>query len=107
MLELLQEEELEAIERERAVHEIARNAELAEAQRLEQEKRRVFDEKQRRIEQTNRHAREQAELEERLAARKGERLLFFLLLRTPIPNPTYLLELSYSSHHSSQWPTKH
>lgn len=70
MLELLQEEELEAIDRERETHLAERNAELAEVQRLEQEKRRLADEKGRREEQAVKRAREQAELQERLAARK-------------------------------------
>jgi hypothetical protein len=70
MLELLQEEELEAIDRERETHLAERNAELAEVQRLEQEKRRLADEKMRREEQAMKRARDQAELEERLAARK-------------------------------------
>ena len=69
MLELVQEEELEAIEREREGHELQRNSELAEVQRLEQEKRRVEDERRRRLEQTLRYAKKQKDLEERLAAR--------------------------------------
>ena len=69
MLELIQEEELEAIERERECHELQRNSELAEVQRLEQEKRRVEDERRRRLEQTLQNAKKQRDLEERLAAR--------------------------------------
>ena len=70
MLELLQEEELEAIDRERETHMAERNAELAEVQRLEQEKRRLAEEKMRREEQAMKRTRDQAELEERFAARK-------------------------------------
>ncbi|KAG5184373.1 radial spoke 3 [Tribonema minus] len=62
MLELLEEEELEAVRRRQRAFAAARDAELAEVQRLEAEARRRTAEKQRRLKQAqeSRRAREAA-----------------------------------------------
>jgi radial spoke head protein 3 len=69
MLELMQEEELEAIRREQEQFEAIRNIELAEVQRLEAEARRKAQEKDRRIQQEKKRVQNRIELEEKIAAR--------------------------------------
>jgi radial spoke head protein 3 len=69
MLELMQEEELEAIRREQEEYENIRNIELAEVQRLEADSRRKLSEKNRRMEQEKKRLKERLELEEKIAAR--------------------------------------
>lgn len=69
MLELMQEEELEAIRREQEEFEAVRNIELAEVQRLEAEARRKMQEKERRLAQEKKRVIDRAELEEKIAAR--------------------------------------
>ena len=69
MLELMQEEELEAIRRQQDEFESIRNVELAEVQRLEGEARRKAEEKQRRIDQEKKRLQDRRELEEKVAAR--------------------------------------
>lgn len=69
MLELMQEEELEAIRREQEQFEDVRNIELAEVQRLEAEARRKSQEKDRRVAQEKQRLADRLELEEKIAAR--------------------------------------
>ena len=69
MLELMQEEELDAIRREQEEFEAIRNIELAEVQRLEAEARRKMQEKERRLAQEKKRVKDRAELEEKIAAR--------------------------------------
>jgi hypothetical protein len=69
MLELMQEEELEAIKRQQEDFEAIRNVELAEVKRLEAEARRKQQEKDRRIAQEQKRVADKKELEEKIAAR--------------------------------------
>lgn len=69
MLEVLQEEELEAIRIQQEEYEAIRNVEIAEVQRLEAELRRKTEEKKRRIEQEQKRVEEKRLLEEKIAAR--------------------------------------
>lgn len=69
MLELMQEEELEAIRLQQAEFEAIRNVELAEVQRLEAEARRKAQEKERRLQQEKQRAIDKRKLEEKIAAR--------------------------------------
>ncbi|KAJ8578925.1 hypothetical protein ON010_g277 [Phytophthora cinnamomi] len=69
MLELLEEMELREIRQRQELFEQARNAELAEVQRLEAEAKRRFAEKQRRLDEETARLAAQAELEEKVAAR--------------------------------------
>jgi hypothetical protein len=69
MLEVLQEEELEAIRIQQEEYEAIRNVEIAEVQRLEAELRRKEEEKKRRIEQEKQRVLERRLLEEKIAAR--------------------------------------
>ena len=69
MLELLQEEELNAIRLQQEEFEGIRNVELAEVQRLEAEARRRAQEKDRRIAQERKRLATQRALEEKIAAR--------------------------------------
>lgn len=69
MLELMQEEELEAIRREQEQFESVRNIELAEVQRLEAEARRKQQEKDRRVAQEKKRVEDRIVLEEKIAAR--------------------------------------
>lgn len=69
MLELMQEEELEAIRLQQEEFEAVRNVELAEVQRLEAEARRKMQEKERRLLQEQKRVQERRELEEKIAAR--------------------------------------
>ena len=69
MLEVMEEEELDAIRRRQREFEQMRNAELMEVQRLDAEASRKFAEKQRRVAQEKERLRMQAELEEKVAAR--------------------------------------
>lgn len=69
MLELMQEEELEAIRRQQEEFEYIRNIELAEVQRLEADARRRMQEKERRLEQEQLRLAQKIELEEKIAAR--------------------------------------
>ena len=69
MLELMQEEELEAIRREQEQFEDIRNVELAEVQRLEAEARRKAQEKDRRVAQEKQRVADRILLEEKIAAR--------------------------------------
>lgn len=69
MLELMQEEELDAIRRQQDEFEAVRNIELAEVQRLEAEARRKTQEKERRLKQEKERLAERMELEEKIAAR--------------------------------------
>ncbi|ETK94093.1 hypothetical protein F442_02878 [Phytophthora nicotianae P10297] len=69
MMELLEEIELREIRQRQELFEQARNAELAEVQRLEAEAKRRFAEKQRRLDEETARLAAQAELEEKVAAR--------------------------------------
>ena len=69
MQEVLEEEELAAIRRRQEDFEQARNAELAEVQRLEAEARRKFEEKQRRVTQESDRIVHEKDVEEKVAAR--------------------------------------
>lgn len=69
MLELMQEEELEAIRLQQEEFETIRNIELAEVQRLEAEIKRKEAEKQRRVAQEKKRLDERRQLEETIAAR--------------------------------------
>ena len=69
MLELMQEEELEAIRRQQEEFEAIRNVELAEVKRLEAEARRKQQERDRRIAQEQKRVADRRELEEKIAAR--------------------------------------
>lgn len=69
MLELMQEEELEAIRREQEQFEAVRNIELAEVQRLEADARRKAQEKDRRVAQEKKRVQDRIVLEEKIAAR--------------------------------------
>ncbi|KAF1315000.1 Flagellar radial spoke protein, partial [Globisporangium splendens] len=69
MLEVLEENELREIRQRQELFEQARNAELAEVQRLEAEAKRKFAEKQRRLDEEQKRISAQAELEEKVAAR--------------------------------------
>jgi len=69
MLELMQEEELEAIRLQQEEFEAIRNVELAEVQRLESEARRKTQEKDRRLAQERKRLADRKALEEKIAAR--------------------------------------
>ncbi len=69
MLELMQEEELDAIRRDQEEFEAIRNIELAEVQRLEAEARRKYEEKERRLAQEKQRVVDRMILEEKIAAR--------------------------------------
>eukprot|EP01035_Chromulina_nebulosa_P021508 gene21508-27851_t len=69
MLELLQQEELDAIRAQQEEYEAIRNIEIAEVQRLEAESRRRNDERNRRLEQELKRIEEKRFLEEKIAAR--------------------------------------
>lgn len=69
MLELMQEEELEAIRLQQEEFETIRNIELAEVQRLESEIKRKAQEKERRIKQEKKRLEDRRKLEETIAAR--------------------------------------
>lgn len=69
MLELMQEEELDAIRSQQEQFEDVRNIELAEVQRLEAEVRRKTQEKEKRISQELKRLADRKELEEKIAAR--------------------------------------
>eukprot|EP01037_Dinobryon_pediforme_P018228 gene18228-18482_t len=69
MLELMQEEELEAIRLQQEEFETLRNIEIAEVQRLEVEIKRKAAEKERRIAQENKRVEDKRRLEESIAAR--------------------------------------
>jgi hypothetical protein len=70
------QEELEAIQRKHAEYEDARNAELAEVQRLESEAMRRYAEKERRLAQERTRVAVKAQLEQKVAARVfAQRLL--------------------------------
>mmetsp|Transcript_15000 Transcript_15000/g.35490 ORF Transcript_15000/g.35490 Transcript_15000/m.35490 type:complete len:368 (+) Transcript_15000:178-1281(+) len=69
MMEVLEEEELEAIRRHQEEFEQIRNAELAEVQRLEAEVQRKAQEKKKRMEQERARVAAEAELREKVAAR--------------------------------------
>lgn len=69
MMELMEEEELEAIRAQQAKFEEQRNAELAEVQRLEAEARRKHVEKENRLQQEQARKAARQQLEEKIAAR--------------------------------------
>ena len=69
MLELMQEEELEAIRQQQEEFETIRNIELAEVQRLEAEIKRKAAEKNRRVAQERKRLEDRRRLEETIAAR--------------------------------------
>lgn len=69
MLELMQEEELEAIRTQQEQFEDIRNVELAEVQRLEAEAHRKTREKEKRIAQEVKRLTDRKQLEEKIAAR--------------------------------------
>ena len=66
---VLEEEELSAIRKRQEDFEQARNAELAEVQRLEAEARRKFEEKERRVTQEAERIVNEKDVEEKVAAR--------------------------------------
>lgn len=69
MLEIMQEEELNAIALQQAEFETVRNIELAEVQRLEADIKRKAQEKERRVEQESKRKLARRALEEKIAAR--------------------------------------
>ncbi|KAF0725387.1 hypothetical protein Ae201684P_013668 [Aphanomyces euteiches] len=69
VMEVLEEEEIHELRTRQEIFEQARNAELAEVQRLEAEAKRKQDEKARRVEEEKARIVAQAELQEKLAAR--------------------------------------
>lgn len=69
MLELMQEEELEAIRTQQEEFENIRNIELAEVQRLEAEIKRKAHERERRVQQEKKRLEDRRRLEETIAAR--------------------------------------
>lgn len=69
MLELMQEEELEAIRLQQEEFETIRNIEMAEVQRLEAQLKRNAEERERRIAQEKKRVEDQRNLEETIAAR--------------------------------------
>mmetsp|Transcript_14846 Transcript_14846/g.45874 ORF Transcript_14846/g.45874 Transcript_14846/m.45874 type:complete len:376 (-) Transcript_14846:49-1176(-) len=69
MLEVMEEAELEAIQRRQYEFEQMRNAELIEVQRLDAEASRRFAEKQRRVTQETKRLGQQAEFQQKIAAR--------------------------------------
>ncbi|KAF0699837.1 Aste57867_9613 [Aphanomyces stellatus] len=69
VMEVLEEEEVKELRTRQEIFEQARNAELAEVQRLEAEAKRKQDEKTRRVEEEKARIVAQAELQEKLAAR--------------------------------------
>jgi radial spoke head protein 3 len=69
MLELMQEEELDAIRQQQEEFETIRNIELAEVQRLEAEIKRKANEKNRRVAQEKKRLEDRRRLEETIAAR--------------------------------------
>lgn len=73
MLELMQEEELEAIRLQQEEFEAIRNVELAEVQRLEAEARRRNQEKERRVAQEKERVEQRRALDEKIAARSFSR----------------------------------
>lgn len=70
MLEIMQEEELEAIRLQQEEFETIRNVELAEVQRLEAEIKRKSLEKERRLAQERKRLEDRRRLEETVAARQ-------------------------------------
>jgi radial spoke head protein 3 len=70
MLEIMQEEELEAIRAQQEEFETIRNVELAEVQRLEAEIKRKALEKERRLTQEKQRLEDRRRLEETIAARQ-------------------------------------
>jgi len=73
MLELVQEEELEAIRLQQEEFSAIRNIELAEVQRLEAEAKRRFAEKERRLMQEKIRVENRRRLDEKIAARSFSR----------------------------------
>lgn len=69
MLEIMQEEELNAIALQQAEFETVRNIELAEVQRLEADIKRKAQEKERRVQQESKRKIARRALEEKIAAR--------------------------------------
>lgn len=69
MLEIMQEEELDAIKQQQEEFENVRNVEFAEVQRLEAEIKRKEAEKERRIKQETKRLQDRQNLEESIAAR--------------------------------------
>jgi murein DD-endopeptidase MepM/ murein hydrolase activator NlpD len=70
MLELQQEDELDAIRAQQEEYEMIRNVELSEVQRLEAELKRKAQEKERRIAQEKKRLEDRKKLEESIAARQ-------------------------------------
>ncbi|ETV91860.1 hypothetical protein H310_13680 [Aphanomyces invadans] len=69
VMEVLEEDEVQELRTRQEIFEQARNAELAEVQRLEAEAKRKQDEKTRRLEEEKARVVAQADLQEKLAAR--------------------------------------
>jgi len=69
MLEVMEEEELHAIQRRQNDFEQMRNAEFIEVQRLDAEASRRFAERQRRVAQEKERRQQQVDLQEKVAAR--------------------------------------
>ena len=69
MLEVMQEEELEAIMRQQHEFEAVRNVELVEVQQLEAEERRKIQERVRRVDQEKKRIADKAIVENKIAAR--------------------------------------
>jgi len=73
LYEVMEEEEIAALQKRQTDFEKMRNAEIAEVQRLESESKRKEDEKLRRIEQERERMRQRATLREKVAARSFTR----------------------------------
>jgi hypothetical protein len=69
MLEVMQEEELEAIALQQREFESVRNVELVEVQRLEAEEKRKLQEKEKRVDQERKRLQDKKALESKIAAR--------------------------------------
>lgn len=69
VLELMQEDELEAIRLQQEEYEALRNVELAEVKRLEAESKRKNQEREKRIQQERKRVADKKELEQKIAAR--------------------------------------
>lgn len=69
MLELMQEEELDAIRHQQYEYETIRDAELAEVKRLEAEALRKYQEKERRVAQAKKRQADRQKLNEKITAR--------------------------------------
>ena len=83
MLEVMQEEELEAMRQHQLQYEQRRKEELMETQRLEAAEQRRYDEKERRKKQEVERLRKEKETREKLASRLYATQVSFLFFANP------------------------